>query len=159
MREIRTLEPTNAVVTVPGSKSYTHRVLIAAALSDGHCVIENALASEDTQLTAEALKKWGVVVEAESDRMTVLGRRGRLDASPQPIFLGNSGTSMRLLTAVAALARGKSVLTGSDRLRSRPIQDLLDGLVQVGAAARALDDNGCPPVAIEGGGVPGGRAV
>lgn len=157
MREIKPLHPTEAVVAVPGSKSYTHRVLIAAALSDGRCVIENALDSEDTHLTLETLKKWGVAMASEGEALIVSGCRGELKVYPNPIFLGNSGTSMRLLTAVAALVRGKTILTGTDRLRSRPIQDLLDGLGQVGAAARSLGGNGCPPVEIEGGGIIGGR--
>jgi len=101
------------VVTVPGSKSYTHRVLIAAALSDGRCVVDNALESEDTHLTQETLKKWGVELGPEGDALVILGSKGELKAFPSPIFLGNSGTSMRLLTAVAVLAAGKSVLTGT----------------------------------------------
>jgi 3-phosphoshikimate 1-carboxyvinyltransferase len=66
---------------------------------------------------------------------------------------------MRLLTAVAALAEGKSILTGSERLQARPIQDLLDGLAQLGVAARSLGGNACPPVEILGGRVAGGRAA
>lgn len=157
MREIKTLPPTRAAVAVPGSKSYTHRVLIAAALSDGRCVIENALESEDTHLTRDALKKWGVAMAPEGEALVVAGCKGEFKTCRSPIFLGNSGTSMRLLTAVAALVPGTSILTGSDRLRARPIQDLLDGLAQAGVAARSLDGNGCPPVAIEGGGFAGGR--
>jgi 3-phosphoshikimate 1-carboxyvinyltransferase len=157
MREIKTLPPTRAAVAVPGSKSYTHRVLIAAALSDGRCVIENALESEDTRLTRDTLNKWGVAMAPEGEALVVAGCRGEFKNCRSPIFLGNSGTSMRLLTAVAALVPGTSILTGSDRLRVRPIQDLLDGLAQAGVTARSLDGNGCPPVAIEGGGLSGGR--
>ena len=157
MREIKTLHPTQAVVAVPGSKSYTHRVLIAAALSDGRCLIENALDSEDTNLTRDTLKIWGVAFALEGEALVVSGCKGELKTCRSPIFLGNSGTSMRLLTAVAALVPEKTILTGSDRLRARPIRDLLDGLAQVGVAARSLDGNGCPPVVIEGGGVSGGR--
>jgi 3-phosphoshikimate 1-carboxyvinyltransferase len=149
--------PIQAEVRVPGSKSYTHRALIAAALSDGRCLIRNALDSEDTRLTLNALKQWGVRVETVGEALAVQGRRGALDASDSPVFLGNSGTSMRLLTAVAALAGGRSVLTGTERLKARPIQDLLDGLARLGAAARSLAGNGCPPVEVAGGGVPGGR--
>ncbi len=159
MRAIKTLSsPVNAQVSVPGSKSYTHRMLIAAALSNGPCAIQNALDSEDTHLTLEALKKWGVRVEHGQNTIVVHGRGGRLEASAAPIFLGNSGTSMRLLTAVAALAEGRSVLTGTERLQARPIQDLLEGLNQLGVAARSLAGNGCPPVEVAGGGVGGGKA-
>jgi 3-phosphoshikimate 1-carboxyvinyltransferase len=160
---MRLIEPLAASiqtdVSVPGSKSYTHRVLIAAALSNGTSVIENALDSEDTHFTLETLKKWGVRVEKEHERITVHGSGGRLSASDNPIFLGNSGTSMRLLSAVAALAQGRSVLTGTERLQARPIQDLLDGLGRLGGAARSLAGNGCPPVEIAGGGVAGGKTA
>ena len=83
---------------------------------------------------------------------------GRLQASAEPDFLGNSGTSMRLLTAVAALAQGRSLLTGTDRLQARPMQDLLDGLARLGVRARSLGTDGCAPIEIEGGAVPGGCA-
>ncbi len=160
MRAVKTLSSPNQVqVSVPGSKSYTHRVLIAAALSDGPCVIQNALDSEDTRFTLEALKKWGVQVAESEQDLVVHGCQGRLAACSEPIFLGNSGTSMRLLTAVAALAEGRSVLTGTERLRARPIQDLLEGLNQLGVTARSLNGNGCPPVEVAGGGVAGGRAA
>lgn len=160
MREIKTLPaPVRTAVSVPGSKSYTHRMLIAAALADGRCLIENALDSEDTRLTLGALKKWGVGVEEADGRLIVRGRGGQLVASDGPLFLGNSGTSMRLLTAVAAIVRGKSVLSGNERLKARPIQDLLDGLAQLGVPARSLAGNGCPPVEIEGGAVRGGKAA
>jgi 3-phosphoshikimate 1-carboxyvinyltransferase len=158
MREIKLLSPTRAVVAVPGSKSITHRVLIAAALSDGRCVIENALDSEDTRLTRATLEAWGVAIAPDGRALVVSGCAGRLKARRQPVFLGNSGTSMRLLTAVAGLAQGRTVLTGTDRLKARPIGDLLAALGQVGVAARSVDGNGCPPVAVEGGGIPGGRA-
>lgn len=159
MRVIQPLAfPIQAEVAVPGSKSYTHRMLIAAALADGPCVIHNALCSEDTQFTLHTLKKWGVRIETADEKLAVHGRRGKLDACTDPIFLGNSGTSMRLLTAVAALVNGASVLTGSERLKARPLQDLLDGLVQLGADARSLPANGCPPVEVRGGELGGGKA-
>lgn len=160
MRPIEPMaSPVQMEVSVPGSKSYTHRMLIAAALSDGRCRIRNALGSEDTRLTLQALEKWGVRVEAMREELVVHGRQGALTASDGPIFLGNSGTSLRLLTAVAALAEGRSVLTGTERLQARPIQHLLDGLAQLGVAARSRAGNGRPPVEIEGGGLSGGRAT
>jgi 3-phosphoshikimate 1-carboxyvinyltransferase len=160
MRAIQPLAaPVQIELSVPGSKSYTHRMLIAAALSDGRCAIENALDSEDTRLTAEALRKWGVAVEAKGQSVLVFGRKGDLAACEDPIFLGNSGTSIRLLTAAAALAEGKSVLDGSMRLKARPIQDLIDGLSQIGVSARSLAANGCPPVEVTGGRLKGGKAA
>ena len=133
---------------MPGSKSYTHRMLIAAALSDGGCTIKNALASEDTLFTIEALRQMGVQIDVNRAEVRVDGKSGLLEPCDAPIYLGNSGTSMRLLTGVAALGRGTYTLTGTDRMQKRPIKDLLDALQHIGIAARALNGNGCPPVEI-----------
>jgi 3-phosphoshikimate 1-carboxyvinyltransferase len=137
-------------VSVPGSKSYTHRMLIAAALSGGMCTIKNALVSEDTRFTIEALRQMGIQVDFHDDDVRVYGKGGRLAAGHAPIHLGNSGTSMRLLSALAALGKGTYTLTGTGRMQKRPIKDLLDALQQIGVKARSLNDNGCPPVEISG---------
>lgn len=155
MLKIKTIDkPFKAKIAVPGSKSYTHRMLIAAALADGASSIENALDSEDTRLTARALEMMGVPIRRAGTAVVVEGRAGLIETAGVEIDLNNSGTSMRLLTAVAALGNGPVVLTGSSRMRQRPIQDLLDSLSQVGVAARSIDANGCPPVEICG--PPGG---
>jgi len=157
MRRIRPLsKPVTAEVAVPGSKSYTHRMIAAAALSDGRCTIENALDSEDTRLTLDTLRRWGVSAGWDGGAMTVFGTQGRLQAAGDPIFLGNSGTSMRLLTAVAALVEGRSLLTGTERLQARPMRRLLEALCRLGVDARSLGADGCPPIEIRGGEVPGG---
>ena len=89
-------------VAVPGSKSYTHRILIASALSDGICRIENALISEDTQLTAEALKQLGIQIEqASGNQLFVYGGGGVIQSQRDRIYLGNSGTSMRMVKSLS----------------------------------------------------------
>ncbi|HDL07482.1 MAG TPA: 3-phosphoshikimate 1-carboxyvinyltransferase [Desulfobacteraceae bacterium] len=147
----------NSDVIVPGSKSYTHRILIAAALSDGICSIQNSLKSEDTLLTLNALRPLGVKIDENSDRLIVHGSRGVLKSVSDPVFLGNSGTSMRLLTAVASIGDGMYILTGTKRMQERPIQDLVDGLQQIGVFARPVNSNGCPPVRVKGGKIKGGK--
>ncbi len=144
-------------VNVPGSKSYTHRLLIASALSDGICALKNCLRSEDTLLTLGALRKMDVRIDDIKTEITVHGNKGALKACHEPLFLGNSGTSMRLLTGVAALGKGEYTLTGTSRMSERPIEDLLDGLSSLGVAARSVNNNGCPPVVIKGGKINGGR--
>jgi 3-phosphoshikimate 1-carboxyvinyltransferase len=153
----RPLKPENSV-TVPGSKSFTHRLLIAAALAEGRSRLENPLHSEDTDLTARALGQLGARIETEADgAFAVAGTAGRLKACSDPLYLGNSGTSMRLLTAVAALGRGPYRLTGSERMGSRPIVDLVDGLSQIGVPVQTLEKKGCPPLTVTGGRVQGGK--
>ena len=144
-------------VTVPGSKSYTHRILIASALSDGQCRIQKPLLSEDTRLTLQALRQMGIQIDdTAQDQIIVAGNRGSFKPGADRIFLGNSGTSMRLLAAVAALGRGKFTLTGTDRMAERPIQDLIEALEQLGVRIRSLNHNGCPPLEIIGEKISGG---
>jgi len=156
MREVKPLKQKYAEVTVPGSKSYTHRMLIAAALSNGSCVLHNPLESEDTMLTLEALQQLGVQIEKEANGCTVFGRNGLLDATEKPLDLGNSGTSMRLLTAAVALGQGTYILTGTQRMQQRPLKDLMDGLNQIGVQARSLKNSGFPPVKVMGAKIEGG---
>ena len=151
MIEIKQHKINNCEITVPGSKSFTHRMLIAAALSDGVSLINNGLISNDTQMTMAALEQMGIRIESKTDGFLVHGKGGYLDSCDYPIHLGNSGTSMRLLTAVAAIGKGTFKITGSQRMGERPIQDLLDALRQLGVSVRSLNNNGYPPVEVTGG--------
>ena len=138
-------------VSVPGSKSYTHRTLIAAALSDGACTVRNPLRSQDTLLTLGALEKMGAGVEDRRETIEIQGLNGRFKPCAEPIYLANSGTSMRLLAGVAALGEGVYTLTGTPRMYHRPIGHLLEALNRLGIHARATEKRGCPPVEIPGG--------
>ena len=120
------------------------------------CTVENCLQSDDTRFTIKALKQLGVQVEENGQQLSIKGKNGRFDASREPVFLGNSGTSMRLLTALAALGKGRYILTGTERMQERPLDDLLDGLGQIDVAVHSVKDNGCPPVEVTGGIVQGG---
>ncbi|MEJ2730150.1 MAG: 3-phosphoshikimate 1-carboxyvinyltransferase [Deltaproteobacteria bacterium] len=150
MKKIKSGKIAGCRVTVPGSKSYTHRMLIAAALANGVSILENALVSEDTLFTMEALRQMGIQVEVNGIDVHVNGKGGNLEPCSEPIYLGNSGTSMRLLTGVAALGKGTYTLTGNARMQKRPIKDLLDALQQTGIKARSVKNNGCPPVEVTG---------
>ncbi|OGR30224.1 MAG: 3-phosphoshikimate 1-carboxyvinyltransferase [Desulfobacca sp. RBG_16_60_12] len=155
--EIKPHTPVEATLTLPGSKSYTHRALMAAALAGGESVLTNALAAEDTELTARALAQLGAGVDWQGTTIRVMGRGGRWLPAPLPIYLGNSGTSMRFLTALTALGEGEYLLTGTARLCQRPLGELLDALRQVGVRAESEQGDGCPPVRVTGG-LTGGRA-
>lgn len=156
MHEVKPQKIKDTTVSVPGSKSYTHRMLIAAALADGTSRIQNCLKSEDTLLTLNALKKIGVAIDESKDPLIVVGTKGVLQACREPIYLGNSGTSMRLLTAVLAMGNGTYTLTGTKRMQARPIQDLLEGLSQLGVTLHSIGSKGCPPIEIKGKALKGG---
>jgi len=146
-----------AEIDIPGSKSLTHRALIIAALAEGKSRIRQPLICEDTCLTIEALKRLGADIKEENGDMVVKGTSGRLSEGGPEINLKNSGTSMRLLTSVAALSQGDWILTGNERMQTRPIEPLLKAISDLGGKAAALHDTGCPPVKIQGGGIKGGK--
>ncbi len=150
MIEIKPHRIVRCQVRVPGSKSYTHRALIAAALSDGVSTVRNPLRSQDTRLTLAALEKMGAEVADHEQTIAIHGLNGRFKPCAEPIYLANSGTSMRLLAGVATLGQGTYTLTGSPRMYHRPIGHLLAALNRLGIDARAVENNGCPPVEIPG---------
>jgi 3-phosphoshikimate 1-carboxyvinyltransferase len=159
MTDIKEIVPSSrvdAVVTLPGSKSFSHRALIAAGLAEGTSTLRRLLDSEDTRYTAQALRDLGCQIDWGSQTCQVTGTGGNLAVPANPLYLGDSGTSMRFLTAVAALGQGRYVLTGSQRLCQRPIQDLLDALVGLGVEASSEHHNGCPPVVVQARGLAGG---
>ncbi|MBT8373720.1 MAG: 3-phosphoshikimate 1-carboxyvinyltransferase, partial [Deltaproteobacteria bacterium] len=107
MIEIETKIVKNCEISVPGSKSYTHRFLVASALSDGVCFIDNALKSEDTIITINALRQMGVRIEEDDNRYIVHGGNGKFKQTAESVYVGNSGTSMRFMTALASLGQGR----------------------------------------------------
>ncbi len=159
MFEIKPAGHCDAVITIHGSKSYTHRALIAAALARGESLLVNALRSEDTSRTIAGLEAFGISVRAGSGGLTVSGRGGNLDGRAKDLFVADSGTSMRFLTALSALRPGRTALDGSSRMRERPIGDLLKGLSALGVTAYSKERNGCPPVVVEASGLQGGTAA
>lgn len=157
--EIRPMQhPVDAVVELPGSKSYTNRALIIGAMAEGESHIRSALFSDDTDYMAEALRALGVPVAQDESSFRVSGAAGRVPVSEANLYIGNAGTAARFLTAFLALGNGRYVLDGSERMHQRPIQPLLDALAQLGVNARAERGNGCPPVILESTGFAGGRA-
>ena len=150
--------PICAVVSAPGSKSITNRALLVAALAEGDSVLTGALFSDDTRYMSRALMLAGVSVEPVPDRQE-FGVRG-LGGGPGPVhenlFVGNAGTAMRFLTSYFTLGKGDYRLDGTERMRQRPIKDLLDALNKLGASVESESGSGCPPVIIHAHGLDGG---
>ncbi|MCA9413221.1 MAG: 3-phosphoshikimate 1-carboxyvinyltransferase, partial [Candidatus Omnitrophica bacterium] len=150
--------PDRVEVSWPGSKSYTNRALLLAALADGRSVLTNALDSDDTNRMVEALNDLGIPTRFDkvSHTIEVEGKGGPQRVPEQPIDCGNAGTAIRFLTPFCCAAPGKVVLTGNTRMRERPIRDLIEGLRQIGGTVHDTKGTGCPPLEIEGGGIKGG---
>lgn len=150
--------PRGVRVRVPGSKSITNRALLLAALAEGSTRIEHALQSDDTRHMQRALGALGVTVRTDASGETIEmdGSGGRFSSREATLFTGNAGTAARFLLAAVCLGDGRYVVDGSERMRQRPIGDLVDALRQLGAQ---LDcPSGCPPVTVEAHGLPGGHA-
>jgi len=144
---------------VPGSKSYTNRALTIAAVADGASILRGALISDDTRVARAALERLGIKVAYDDGAFSVHGRGGRFNDPGAPLFLGNSGTATRFLTAMMTLAGFTSTITGNERMQERPIADLLAALGQLGAEVSSERGNGCPPVRIGATRLQGGRAT
>ncbi|MBM4312591.1 MAG: 3-phosphoshikimate 1-carboxyvinyltransferase, partial [Deltaproteobacteria bacterium] len=157
--EIKPLERLDATVRIPGSKSYTQRAMVIAALAEGESLLRNALLSDDTRILATALGNLGAHIRTEGARTVVRGNGGRIAFPSREIHLGNNGTAMRLLAGVASLGEGPVVLTGDPRMRERPMKPLLEALRALGVDVRTANDGGYPPVTIRGGRLSGGEVV
>jgi 3-phosphoshikimate 1-carboxyvinyltransferase len=151
--------PLSGRVRVPGSKSLTNRALLVAALAEGTTTLTNALFSDDSRYCAEALAQLGFLVRQDTETltMTVSGLGGRIPAARAKLYVGNAGTAARFLTALLTLGQGEYVLDGNERMRARPIADLLPALAQLGADVSSA--TGSPPVRVRAGGLMGGSAT
>ena len=138
---------------LPGSKSLSNRALLLAALARGTTILEGVLDSDDTRVMRDALAALGVAVTplGSEERLEVRGAgfEGGFPQKRAKVFLGNSGTSTRMLTAALAFADGQYELAGVARMHERPIGDLVDALHAAGARIRHLGKPGFPPLAIE----------
>jgi len=139
--------------TVPGSKSLTNRALLLAALADGTSELTGVLDSEDARLMLESLQALGIEIDFDPDacRAVVKGRGGDFPVKSAELYVGNSGTTARFLTAALAFADGGEYrIDGKPRMRERPIGDLLTALSALGCDVVAEAGNDCPPLVIRG---------
>jgi 3-phosphoshikimate 1-carboxyvinyltransferase len=150
-------QPMMGRVTLPGSKSITIRALLLAALAKGTSRLTGALKSDDTARMTEALIAMGVRIHEPDATTFVVQGTGRLQPPSKPLFLGNSGTSTRFLTAVVALVQGDVTVDGDENMRKRPIKPLVQALAQLGVEASM--ETACPPVVIKGTGKISGQHV
>jgi 3-phosphoshikimate 1-carboxyvinyltransferase len=150
--------PFDATLTPPGSKSLTNRALVLAALADGTCELSNVLFADDTHVMLESLMRLGfrAAIEEDAGTVRVLGRGGRIDTDQAELFCGNSGTTIRFLTALCALGHGRYALDGVARMRQRPIGALTGLLKTLGARVSHPGAEGFPPVRVDAAGLSGG---
>jgi 3-phosphoshikimate 1-carboxyvinyltransferase len=152
--------PVHGTIRPPGSKSITNRALVIAALARGDSRLTGVLDSQDTRVMLDSLQRLGLGLHHDpaASTVTIAGCAGAPPATSAGLWLENSGTSIRFLTALCCLGQGEYRLDGNTRMRERPLGDLIDALNQLGAHTRCELDNRCPPVVVSAQGLPGGLA-
>ncbi len=152
--------PPNVTIAVPGSKSFTNRALLVAALAHGDSTLTGALFSDDTHYMCNALRKLGIHIVENREQATfhVTGNGGNIPAQGADLYVGNSGTTTRSLISFVSLGHGEFVIDGDEPMRrGRPISDLLDALTQLGVLVRSQFENGHLPVVVQADGIEGGK--
>lgn len=150
--------PVRGVVQLPGSKSWTNRALVAAALAAGRSYVGGALEADDTDAMIDCLGRLGAVLQAEANGVTVDGVAG---LAPGPVELDArlSGTTARFLLPILALGEGEYRLDGSPPLRGRPMGPSLHALRTLGVTISSEGQPGHLPVVVDARGMPGGSVT
>src|SRR3989338_1568730 len=155
MIEITPIKSLNAAVSVLGSKYIANRLLIICALANGTSVLKNVPDNDDINNAINALRQFGIKIEKNNETLAITGTNGKLKSPKEEINVGDSGTLLRFITGFAALAKGKTAITGSKRIQERPISDLLNSLNDLGIKSNSK--NGNAPLTIHGGSLKGGK--
>ena len=134
-------------IVCPSNKSYTHRAIFLASMADGKSMIKNILKSGDTNATVDACRNFGVEIKEIGNNLAVKST-GELKLQNNIIDAANSGTTIRIVTAISALLDDEIVLTGDSSLKKRPMQPLLDALGSLGAKCNS--SAGKPPITVSG---------
>src|SRR5438094_2783108 len=159
MKQIPKTGPVNATVTAPPSKSYSVRALLLGAMAEGSTTITNCLDADDTRYALEAIRTIGFEVGGTFKEGLRIGERRSMSANEVPIFVGNAGTAMRFLTGWLAFTPGRFLLHGEKRMHERPIGDLVDVLMRIGAEVEYVERESIPPLRIRGKKMRGGFDV
>jgi 3-phosphoshikimate 1-carboxyvinyltransferase len=149
----------DATVIVPPSKSYSVRALLVGAMAEGTTTITNCLDSDDTRYAFEALRAIGFEVGGGFAKGLTIGPRVSMSANEVSLFVGNAGTAMRFLTGWLAFTPGRFLIDGEERMRNRPIADLVEVLLEIGAEVEYVEREGYPPLRIRGKKMRGGFEV
>lgn len=145
-------------IAAPPSKSLSHRALICAALASGDSMLEGLLDSQDLSRTKECLRALGAELKPRNGGLLVQGTvPGPDSGAAVSLNVGESGTTCRLMAAVAAAFPGKWRIHGEGRMHRRPISHLTDALVSQGVHVTFEEKNGYPPLTITSQGLSGGE--
>ena len=149
--EINASSRINGEIIVPGDKSISHRAAIIGSISRNNVVINNFLFSEDCANTLEIMKKLGVSLEIIDSKLIIHGKGlGSLKEPDDILYVGNSGTSIRLLAGLLSATGFTTVLTGDNSINKRPMERIIKPLREMGANIYGRDNNTKAPIIILG---------
>ena len=153
--DLKPVDHVSGTVLLPGSKSISNRTLLLSALAEGKTRICDLLASDDTSVMLDGLRKLGIdwTQTDAANEYEVTGGNGALPNREADLFLGNAGTAIRPLTAALAALGGDYLLHGIPRMHERPIGDLVDALNAAGANIEYVENKGYPPIRIHTGNI------
>ena len=137
-------------IKVPGDKSISHRSIILGSISNGITSVSGFLEGEDSLATLNAFKSMGVKIERNGSNVVIhgVGMKG-LEEPKNPLYVGNSGTSIRLMSGLLSAQSFNTVLCGDESLSKRPMGRIIEPLRQMGADISGVDSK--PPLSIKGG--------
>ena len=149
---IKPAECLRGEIALPGDKSISHRVVFIGGISGGKTSGKNFLEAEDCMRSVSALRDMGIDVVVKNKNVTVIanGLKG-LKKPAGDLYLGNSGTTMRILPGILAGQNFETTLTGDESLSKRPMNRIVEPLKKMGVDIKSKNKNGFPPLAVKGG--------
>lgn len=148
--EVKKKNSLKGVISVPGDKSISHRAVMIGSIAEGLTEVENFLVAKDTLSTVECMRRLGVDIKLEGNRVKVYGKGLHLNKSSEVLDVGNSGTTIRLLMGILAGQEFETILTGDDSIKRRPMGRVIVPLTLMGAKIEAREGN-FAPLKIRGG--------
>lgn len=148
---IRNIRRFAGEITVPGDKSISHRAVMFGSLAEGETSVSNFLPGADCLSTIDCFRRMGIRISQENDRVRIHGKGLHgLYRPSEMLDVGNSGTTIRLISGILAGQAFPTVLTGDDSICRRPMKRILEPLTQMGADVSSIHGNGCAPLSIRG---------
>ncbi|RSL28821.1 3-phosphoshikimate 1-carboxyvinyltransferase [Salibacterium salarium] len=145
-------------ITIPGSKSFTNRALIMAALAKGTSELSGILRSDDSYWCIDALQKLGIQAEVTGDTVKIEGCDGEWPSTETELYIGAAGTVARFLPGALAVSdEGTFTVEASKRMSERPVQPLMEALETLGAEIEYLEQEGFYPLRVHAQGLKGGN--
>ena len=154
-------KPIDVRLELPGSKSFANRALVCAAINGAPCTIRNLSPGDDTALMLNVLVDlgWGVKRSNPLSPDVALTPPNKPLIHPVKVFTGPAGTVTRFAAALLCVTPGEFTLDGNERMRERPMGELIDALRQLGASIDEMGSKGCVPLRVDGGSLIGGRCT